>query len=259
MLSNRRRGRQSHTPTDGLWVGFRRGCCLRNLVARTRSSTQVGEKPWKKIENPLWQPNRMRNENCPSSHLSSSLKLLGWSEFFADQVQTSEAHLVLGRIASVHRARIEAIDVTGPVGLTLPANSNSADYAVRDWVLVDPLNDMLVSRLDRKSVFQRRSEGGRGHQLLAANVDSLLIVTSCNADFNLARLERYLIMANQTGSNPVVDGPTRRILERRTALDFGPLLAVFERTTEGGRVPTPSSSAACDRTKSKSEFRINGP
>ncbi|EJC83809.1 ribosome small subunit-dependent GTPase A [Rhizobium leguminosarum bv. trifolii WSM2297] len=139
-----------------------------------------------------------------SSNLSSSLKLLGWSEFFADQVQTGEAHLVPRRIASVHRARIEAIDVTGPVGLTLPANSNSADYAVGDWVLVDPLTDMLVGRLERKSVFQRRSEGGRGHQLLAANVDSLLIVTSCNADFNLARLERYLIMANQAGSNPVI-------------------------------------------------------
>ncbi|WP_312862191.1 ribosome small subunit-dependent GTPase A [Rhizobium sp. P32RR-XVIII] len=53
-------------------------------------------------------------------------------------------------------------------------------------------------------MFQRRQEGGRGQQLVAVNVDTLLIVTSCNADFNLARLERYLIMANQAGSNPVI-------------------------------------------------------
>nr|WP_245456720.1 ribosome small subunit-dependent GTPase A [Rhizobium hidalgonense] len=108
------------------------------------------------------------------------------------------------RIASVHRARIETIDVTGPVGLELQANINTGDYAVGDWVLADPLTDTVVRRLDRKSVFQRRPEGGRGQQLVAANVDTLLIVTSCNADFNLARLERYLIMANQAGSNPVI-------------------------------------------------------
>ncbi|MGO7616535.1 GTPase RsgA, partial [Rhizobium ruizarguesonis] len=63
---------------------------------------------------------------------------------------------------------------------------------------------MLIRRLHRKSFFQRRPEGGRGQQLVAANVDTLLIVTSCNADFNLARLERYLIMATQAGSNPVI-------------------------------------------------------
>ncbi|EPE96786.1 ribosome small subunit-dependent GTPase A [Rhizobium grahamii] len=140
----------------------------------------------------------------PSSHIPSPLELLGWSEFFADQVKPSEVDLVPRRVASVHRARIDAIDVSGPIGLELPPNMNTADFAVGDWVLADPLTGMLVSRLDRKTVFQRRSEGGHGQQLVAANVDSLLIATSCNADFNLARLERYLVMANQAGSNPVI-------------------------------------------------------
>ncbi|MDR9760131.1 ribosome small subunit-dependent GTPase A [Rhizobium redzepovicii] len=139
-----------------------------------------------------------------NSHLHSTLELLGWSDFFADQVQPTEAELLPRRVASVHRARIEAIDVTGPVKLELPANANTADYAVGDWVLADPRSGMLVNRLDRKTVFQRRSEGGRGQQLVAANIDTLLIVTSCNADFNTERLERYLIMANQAGSNPVI-------------------------------------------------------
>jgi len=134
----------------------------------------------------------------------SPLELLGWSDFFMAQVGPSEADLVPRRIASVHRARIDAIDVAGPVGLELPANSNTADFAVGDWVLADPMTDMLVRRLDRKTVFQRRAEGGHGQQLAAANVDTLFIVTSCNADFNLGRLERYLIMANQAGTNPVI-------------------------------------------------------
>nr|WP_234900462.1 ribosome small subunit-dependent GTPase A [Rhizobium skierniewicense] len=130
--------------------------------------------------------------------------MLGWSDFFADQVKPGETHLVPARVASVHRARIDAINVEGPLDLELPPNSNTADFAVGDWVLADPLTGILTVRLERKTVFQRRLEGGHGHQLAAANVDTLLIVTSCNADFNLSRLERYLIMANQAETNPVI-------------------------------------------------------
>ncbi|MDQ0322022.1 ribosome biogenesis GTPase [Pararhizobium capsulatum DSM 1112] len=139
-----------------------------------------------------------------NARLPTSLELLGWSDFFADQIEPADEDLVPRRIASVHRARIEAIGVTGSVELELPANANTADFAVGDWVLADPSSDMFVRRLDRKTVFQRRPEVGRGQQLVAANVDTLLIVTSCNADFNPDRLERYLIMANQAGSKPVI-------------------------------------------------------
>ena len=132
------------------------------------------------------------------------MELLGWSGFFADQVKPTEADLVPRRVASVHRARIEAIGVMGPARLELPAHANTADFAVGDWVLADPGSDTLVSLLDRKTVFRRRPEVGRGQQLVASNVDTLLIVTSCNADFSIDRLERYLIMANQAGSKPVI-------------------------------------------------------
>lgn len=132
------------------------------------------------------------------------MELLGWSDFFADQISPSESELIPSRIASVHRARIEAIGISGPARLDLPANANTADFAVGDWVLADPRSDMLVRRLDRKTVFMRRPEVGRAQQLVAANIDTLLIVTSCNADFNIERLERYLIMANQAGSKSVI-------------------------------------------------------
>ncbi|MBV2183210.1 MAG: ribosome small subunit-dependent GTPase A [Rhizobium sp.] len=135
---------------------------------------------------------------------TSSLERLGWSEFFATQVEPGEAHLAPRRVASVHRARLEAIDVAGPAGLELSASANTADFAVGDWVLADPMTDMLVRRLDRKTVLQRHSEIRNGLQLAAANVDTLFITTSCNADFNPARLERYLIMAHQAGTRPVI-------------------------------------------------------
>ena len=51
---------------------------------------------------------------------------------------------------------------------------------------------------------ERRTEGSRTLQAAAANVDTLFIVTSCNADFNPARLERYLALANQGGTAPVI-------------------------------------------------------
>lgn len=132
------------------------------------------------------------------------LATLGWSEFFADQIGPDESALTPWRIASVHRARVEAIHAGGNGDLGLPHHSNTADFAVGDWVLANPVTGEFVRRLERKTVLQRRTEGRNGQQLAAANVDTLFIVTSCNADFNPARLERYLVMANQSGANPVL-------------------------------------------------------
>lgn len=128
---------------------------------------------------------------------------LGWSAFFAEQLDARDAGLEPARIANVHRARLGAIDASGPIHLELPPRTNTGDYAVGDWVLVEPGTNRLVRRLDRHSVLQRRTGHGI-EQLAAANVDTLFIVTSCNADFNPARLERYLALANEAGTTPVI-------------------------------------------------------
>lgn len=129
---------------------------------------------------------------------------LGWSEFFAAQCTQDEADLVPARIATVHRARMSAVGAAGPVRLVLPVHTNTGDFAVGDWVLVEPDTLTLRRRLERRTVLARRTEGGKVPQLAAANVDTLLVVTSCNADFNPARLERYLALANQAGTAPVI-------------------------------------------------------
>ncbi|MGY6535591.1 MAG: ribosome small subunit-dependent GTPase A [Pararhodobacter sp.] len=133
-----------------------------------------------------------------------ALASLGWSGFLADQVKPDEAHLDRLRIATVHRARMTAISRQGLVRLTLPAHANTADHAVGDWVLVQPETRLLVRRLDRKSVLHRHIEGRRHPQLIAANIDTLFITTSCNDDLNPARLERYLALANEAGITPVI-------------------------------------------------------
>ena len=133
-----------------------------------------------------------------------TLAALGWSDFFADQCGPDEAGLLPARIATVHRARMSAMAQEGPIRLELPVHANTGDYTVGDWVLVEPGTYLLRRLLERRTVLARRTEGSKTPQLAGANIDTLFIVTSCNADFNVARLERYLALANESGAQPVI-------------------------------------------------------
>ncbi|PZN93676.1 MAG: ribosome small subunit-dependent GTPase A [Hyphomicrobiales bacterium] len=133
-----------------------------------------------------------------------TLAALGWSDFFADQCGPDDAEWVPVRIATVHRARMSAMAQEGPIRLELPVHANTGDYTVGDWVLVEPDTHLLRRLLDRRTVMARRVEGSKTPQLAGANIDTLFIVTSCNADFNVARLERYLALANESGAQPVI-------------------------------------------------------
>lgn len=108
------------------------------------------------------------------------------------------------RIDAVHRGRLTALSDQGQFLVALPPRSDTAEYAVGDWILAHPVTGMLSRRLDRKALLQRPGDGKRPTQLVAANVDTLFIVGSCNSDFNLARLERYLAFANDAGTEPVI-------------------------------------------------------
>jgi ribosome biogenesis GTPase len=129
---------------------------------------------------------------------------MGWSRFFSEQVRPEEGNLVPRRISEVHRSRIAGLSAVDQVRLSLAPHTNTGDYAVGDWVLADRHSHLLVRRLERRTLLQRRIEGQPAPQLAAANVDTLLIVTSCNLDFNPARIERFLAMANEAGVTPVV-------------------------------------------------------
>lgn len=125
---------------------------------------------------------------------------LGWSQHFADQVEPNQA---IARICDVHRTSVTALAETGDVDLVLPPKMSISQVTVGDWVVFD---DHVIDRvLDRATLLQRQSAGaGATLQLIAANVDRLLIVTSCNDDFNPARLERYLILAMGNDIEPVI-------------------------------------------------------
>lgn len=78
---------------------------------------------------------------------------------------------------------------------------------VGDWVVgrLQPGEWVLIEKvLDRKSALVRRDPSGAREQILAANVDTLFIVTSANQDLNLNRLERYVALASAGGVRSVI-------------------------------------------------------
>jgi len=133
-----------------------------------------------------------------------NLRDLGWTAFFADQVEPDEIDLIAHRIAGIHRAHLTSLSSFGHSTLILSAGLTTAEYAVGDWVLASGPPWTFVRRLERRTLVQRRIEGKAEPQLAAANIDTLFVVTSCNGDFNVARLERYLAMANEAGTVPVI-------------------------------------------------------
>lgn len=89
----------------------------------------------------------------------------------------------------------------GPATAVTP--DETGHYAVGDWVAYE--GPKVTQRFERTTEIARRGAGPQaGRQLIAANVDTLAIVTSCNADFNVARLERYLAMASSAGCLPLI-------------------------------------------------------
>jgi ribosome biogenesis GTPase / thiamine phosphate phosphatase len=130
-----------------------------------------------------------------------TLASLGWSNFFLTQLEEPELALTPLRLSGVHRSRIDALSVDGPVTLPLTGMQSAGDLAIGDWVLSD--GERIHRCLERKTELSRPAAGS-GVQLIAANVDTLFIVTSCNADFNPARLERYLALSAKAGTEAVI-------------------------------------------------------
>lgn len=134
---------------------------------------------------------------------------LGWQAWFSEQVSEEEAlacHPV--RVMSVHRGKIA---VTGGgaqqlISPYIPGALPTDDHpTVGDWLLVDNATLQPTRVLGRMNLFKRRSPGDpRRDQMIAANIDTLFIVASCNQDFSVARLERYLVLAREVGVSPVI-------------------------------------------------------
>lgn len=163
--------------------------------------------------------------------LNTKLGGLGWSAHFTAQLEIDEIGSATPmRITEVHRSRLTCSGADGVRELQIAGGTG--DNAVGDWLLLDA-SGQIMRRLERTSFLSRRAAGETvAVQPIAANVDTLFITTSCNADFNPARLERYLALAAEAEVEPVIlitkadmaDDPARYVSEAEA---LGPDLQVM--------------------------------
>ena len=144
------------------------------------------------------------------------LKDLGLDDWFqARSKETSPNDFSLARITAVNKdkylIRNEAAEVPAEITgkLMYSAESNLDFPTVGDWVYVQYFNDgtlaIIHEILPRRSLLKRKVAGKSiEFQLIAANIDTAFIMQSLDLNFNLRRLERYLIMANNSNIEPVI-------------------------------------------------------
>lgn len=152
------------------------------------------------------------------------LRQLGWNAGLDQQVTSEESNLyVVGRVCAHHGANVSLLvapfedpkndspnssfkETSVPVSLLEETPDRGfSNIAVGDWFLLAPSDHRAVRRLDRHTLLARKAAGETVKpQLIAANVDTVFIVTSCNQEFSLSRLERYLALVLDAGAIPVV-------------------------------------------------------
>jgi ribosome biogenesis GTPase len=142
--------------------------------------------------------------NLTMSH--PPLESFGWKDCFEQQLSEAEsAELTIARVAAHLGNQVLCLTVEEEFSLPTVLTDSCGGLAVGDWILLDRETRRGVRRLKRESLIARKSPGNRAEtQLIAANVDTLFVVTSCNHDFNPSRLERYLAMAVEAHVHPVV-------------------------------------------------------
>jgi ribosome biogenesis GTPase / thiamine phosphate phosphatase len=148
--------------------------------------------------------------------LDATLEELGWDETWSSELeQLDEDNLIAGRIAAQHRGEYVLWTEEGELRAELPgrirydAGVSGLLPAVGDWVAarVRALEGRATIHtvLPRRSTLSRKEVlRGSQEQVLAANVDTAFLLTGLDADFSIRRLERYLVLAWESGAEPIV-------------------------------------------------------
>jgi len=145
-----------------------------------------------------------------------NLERIGYSPWFQRQVDDEKVMVHdVARVVSVHR---DSYIITKGVGdvyaelsgnLSYTINSTSELPTTGDWVYADFFNGdthaIVHGVFPRKSLIKRKAAGKLiDWQLIAANIDLAFVIQSVDQDFNLRRLERYLVMVNESGIVPAI-------------------------------------------------------
>ncbi len=144
------------------------------------------------------------------------LETIGWDLFFEENFSPYQIQgLVPGRITQVQRKSCIALTEMGEIEVKVSGkfrfdNFEKGSYpVVGDWVgIKKEFKDdkgIIQAVLPRRSKFSRKVAGRvTEEQIIVANVDIVWIVSGLDNDFNIQRIERYLTLASESGSKPVV-------------------------------------------------------
>lgn len=177
-----------------------------------------------------------------------NLQDLGWGEFFADAFQPYEHdNLIPARVAACHHGPCELLTELGRLGGVLAGRLNEDELpAVGDWVAARPLDGerkaVIEAVLPRRTAFTRKEAWRRAvAQVIAANVDTVFLMTAFGGDLNPRRLERYLTSAWDSGSSPVIvvnkvdlaDDPVAELADVEAVAIGVPVIVLSASTGEG--------------------------
>lgn len=147
---------------------------------------------------------------------NNKLEQFGWNNFFEKQFSNfSGKEYKAGRVAIENKSNFilytEDGELTGELSGRFHFNAEvSSDYpAVGDWVVIRVIPDerkaIIEHVLERKNKFSRKAAGSTtDEQIISANADIIFIVSSLNQDINLRRLERYMSLAIENNTEPVL-------------------------------------------------------
>jgi ribosome biogenesis GTPase / thiamine phosphate phosphatase len=137
-----------------------------------------------------------------------NLQDLGWDDGFAAALEPHD-NCIPGRVSAQHRGEYDVLTERGELRahvagrLRHEASSGEDLPAVGDWVALRETTIHAV--LPRRSAFLRKVAWSQTEaQVLAANVDTIFVVSGLDDDFSVRRLERYLTLAWESGASPVV-------------------------------------------------------
>lgn len=146
----------------------------------------------------------------------NKLEDIGYSDWFKRRVDDGKkaAHGI-ARVISVHK---DSYTITKGGAEVFAELSGNLLYSVEatsdlptsgDWVYADFFDDdthaIIYGVFPRKTLLKRKAAGKLvDYQLIAANIDVAFIIQSLNDNFNLRRLERYLVMVNESGIEPII-------------------------------------------------------
>jgi ribosome biogenesis GTPase len=177
-----------------------------------------------------------------------ALESLGWNDRFAEAFLAHAAEdVVPGRISLEHQHIYRVLTADGEAlarvaGRLRHEATASVEYpGVGDWVALrrraGELRSTILAVLPRQSRFSRKVAGdATREQIVAANIDTVLLATGLDGDFNLRRIERYLVTTWESGAQPVV-------LLTKSDLAADVAARVAEVTAIAGGAPVHATSA----------------